>query len=201
MRSANGVGKLTTGMTGAAAKVNCAGSMMRRTAIVLSLAGLLLLGTGACVYSFRWPIVNALIRGEFRDVKPITTGELDAWLADDSRAAPLLVDTRTRAEYDLSHLAGAEYGGADAEFPLAGVAKDRPIVAYCSVGYRSGRFARTLRAAGFTNVHNLEGSIFKWANEGRPVFRGSERVTEVHPYNGTWGLLLNEQYRPRVATH
>ena len=53
-----------------------------------------------------------------------------------------------------------------------GIAKDAPIVTYCSVGYRSGKMAERLQAAGYTNVRNLEGSIFKWANEHRPLVRG-----------------------------
>jgi hypothetical protein len=76
---------------------------------------------------------------------------------------------------------------------------DLPIVTYCSVGYRSGAFAERLRSAGFTNVVNLEGSIFRWANEGRPLFRSARPVTEVHPYNRTWGLLLKEDRRAGVA--
>ncbi|HEX8280603.1 MAG TPA: rhodanese-like domain-containing protein [Chthoniobacterales bacterium] len=172
--------------------------MTRRNVIALSVLASVFAGA-VCVYSLRWPLVNALIAREFREVQPITTAELAAWLADASRPAPLLVDTRTRAEYEVSHLPGAKYGGSDADFDLAGEPRDRPIVAYCSIGYRSARFARTLQAAGFTNVRNLEGSIFKWANEGRPVFRGDARVAEVHPYNSTWAMFLDGKYRARVA--
>ena len=173
---------------------------MRRNVIALGVVGLLCAGA-VSVYALRWPLVNAAIRGEFRDVKPITTADLAAWLANDSRPAPLLVDVRTRAEYDVSHLRGAEYGGGDADFDLTKAPRDRAIVVYCSIGYRSGRFARTLRSAGFTNVRNLEGSIFEWANEGRPVFRGEERVTEVHPYNSAWAMFLDHKYRARIAAH
>ena len=48
-------------------------------------------------------------------------------------------------------------------------ARDTPIVVYCSVGYRSARVARWLGRQGFTNVRNLDGSLFAWANEGRPM--------------------------------
>lgn len=70
------------------------------------------------------------------------------------------------------------------------------IVVYCSVGYRSSRLARQLRTRGVKNVFNLEGSLFKWANEGRPVYRGSERVQEVHPFDEDWGELLDESLHP-----
>ncbi len=70
---------------------------------------------------------------------------------------------------------------------------------YCSVGFRSGAFAQTLQEAGYTRVENLEGSIFKWANEGRPVFQDGRRVEKVHPYNDAWGKLLDPSRRADVA--
>jgi hypothetical protein len=76
--------------------------------------------------------------------------------------------------------------------------KETPIVTYCAVGYRSGEMAERLRAAGFTNVRNLEGSIFAWANEHRPLVQENERATRVHPYNGFWGRLLNDDARAPV---
>jgi len=146
-------------------------------------------------YALGWSLINAKIRHEFPDVKRISTAELAAWLSDHGRPAPLLLDVRTRAEYEVSHLANAEHVDPDAPATAMDVAKDRPIVTYCSVGYRSAAFAQRLRAAGFSNLVNLEGSIFAWANEGRPVFRGGAQVEKVHPYNRTWGLLLRREHR------
>jgi hypothetical protein len=39
-------------------------------------------------------------------------------------------------------------------------------------------------------VLNLEGSIFQWANEGRPLFRSDIQVTKVHPFSRRWKGLL-----------
>ena len=50
-------------------------------------------------------------------------------------------------------------------------------------------------ARGFTNVRNLEGSIFEWANQGHPVERAGAPVNEVHPYDESWGTLLREDLR------
>lgn len=77
---------------------------------------------------------------------------------------------------------------------LTDIKPDRPIVVYCSVGYRSSILARKLQDKGFTNVYNLEGSIFKWANEGRPLVQGKVTVHKVHPYNAHWGHLLERKY-------
>jgi hypothetical protein len=68
-------------------------------------------------------------------------------------------------------------------------------VAYCSVGYRSARLVAQLRQAGYTQVYNLEGSIFRWANEGQSLVSQGQLVAVVHPFNPTWGLLL----RPGLA--
>lgn len=149
--------------------------------------------------AFGWPLVNAKIRHDFPEVRRISTAELAARLADHNQPPPRLLDVRTRAEYDVSHLRGALPVEPDALPSAVTLRRDEPIVTYCSVGYRSGAFAEKLRAAGFSNVVNLEGSIFRWANEGRPVYRGDQRVEKVHPYNRLWGSLLQKKYRADIA--
>ena len=138
------------------------------------------------------------IRHEFPEVKRISTEELTAWIDNSQRASPLLLDVRTQAEFDISHLRNARRVEPDAVIATINLPKDRTIVTYCSVGYRSAVFARQLMRAGYTNVTNVEGSIFKWANEDRPVYRGALRVSEVHPYNGTWGKLLDPTHRAKI---
>lgn len=45
-------------------------------------------------------------------------------------------------------------------------------------------------------VFNLEGSIFAWAEEGRPlVDTHNQPTTFVHPYNAVWGKLLSADKR------
>ena len=170
--------------------------MRLRTACLITFA--LLCASAARSHAFGWALVNAKIRSEFPDVRRISTAELAAQLNAPDRPAPLLLDVRTRAEFEVSHLEGAKHIDPGAPASLLREPKDRPIVTYCSVGYRSGGFAKKLIDAGYTNVANLEGSIFRWANEGRPVVSGGRRADKVHPYNGTWGLLLKRQYRADV---
>ena len=46
------------------------------------------------------------------------------------------------------------------------------------------------------SVHNLEGSIFKWANEGRPMVDNEGKPTKYcHPYNTVFGLTLSKDLR------
>ncbi|MGB0712594.1 MAG: rhodanese-like domain-containing protein [Gammaproteobacteria bacterium] len=49
--------------------------------------------------------------------------------------------------------------------------KDRPIVAYCRSGSRSGSACAQLRKAGFENIHNLSGGIMAWQNADLPITR------------------------------
>lgn len=167
-----------------------------KTITILSLA---LFAFAAPSYGIGWTLVNAEIRSEFPHVARITTAELAAWFADSKRQAPVILDVRTRAEFEVSHLQNAIHVEPAAPASAISHPKERPIVTYCSVGYRSGAFAEKLRAAGYTKVVNLEGSIFRWANEGRPVVRGHQPTDKVHPYNWTWGLLLKKQYRAEVT--
>ena len=83
---------------------------------------------------------------------------------------------------------------------LPGVARDIPVVTYCAVGYRSAEFAARLGAAAFTHVQNLEGSIFRWANEHRPLVSDGAPAWRVHPYSKSWGQLLAERRPGRVIT-
>lgn len=147
-----------------------------------------------CSDDLTWRAVDRMIAANFPDVPVITADSLAQRFADTTAARPILLDARTPEEYAVSHLPGAQRVPPDAD-TVAGIdtlSRETPIVVYCSVGYRSARIASRLRAQGFTNVSNLEGSIFRWANEGRPVVRDETPVRAVHPYDNTWGRLLND---------
>ena len=97
----------------------------------------------------------------------------------------------------MSHLQGAvRVTSPDrAAALLSDVPEGATVVAYCSVGYRSARLAAALRDRGLGVVHNLGGSIFRWANEDRPLFRGDTPVRRVHPFDETWATLLEPDRR------
>jgi len=151
--------------------------------------------------SVDWFLLKTSLRHKFPKVEWISTSELADWLANKRRPAPVLLDVRTREEWNVSRLPSARrvQPNASAESAAAGLSKETPIVTYCAVGYRSGEMAERLRAAGFTNVHNLEGSIFQWANEHRPLVRNNERVSQVHPYNSFWGRLVDDDVRAAIS--
>lgn len=109
--------------------------------------------------------------------------------------SPLFLDTRAYAEFNVSHIAQAQWVGYE-EFTLdkvKNIDKGTPIVVYCSIGVRSERIGRKLIAAGFTRVQNLYGSIFEWVNQGYPVVDSTGQPTlRVHAYSPAWGVWLNK---------
>ena len=138
------------------------------------------------------------VRERYPEVPQLSPEALRAALGEASSeeagspAAPLVLDIREPKEFAVSHLPGARLA-PDLESALEilqGEEKSRPVVVYCSVGYRSSGLAEELRERGFSDVKNLEGSIFAWANAGYPVVREGQPVREVHPYNRRWGRFL-----------
>jgi rhodanese-related sulfurtransferase len=177
------------------------GSRFGNARLGFLITGFLILGFALLgLRSVDWFLLKKSLRHKFNKIEWISTSELADWLATKRRPAPVLLDVRTPEEWDVSHLPGARRvdPSASAENVAAGLSKETPIVTYCAVGYRSGEMADRLSAAGFTNVRNLEGSIFQWANEHRPLVRGEERVSRVHPYNTFWGRLLNDDARASI---
>ncbi len=156
------------------------------------------LGCSVWAQSIRWDILNFEIRRKFPDVIQIDPSQLAAWLADAGRKPPLLIDVRTQAEFNVSHLRGARRVEPGSPASALDVPKDAPIVAYCSVGYRSSAFAEALVKAGFQHPFDLKGSIFQWANEGRPVFQQGRPAAKVHPFNSSWGGFLEKKYHADV---
>ncbi len=131
------------------------------------------------------------IREKLPEIGTIEVDELARRVADGT--APLLIDVRAEEEFAVSHLPGARRAEEleEALALLQGISREREIVVYCSIGYRSGYLAEALQNEGFNRIRNLEGSIFEWANEGHSVYRGTRAVKQVHPYNKTWGRLLD----------
>ena len=158
-----------------------------------------LAATAGCAPSgagFSWTDIDRFIANRHPGVPQMTTAQLAERLAGDGQPVVLL-DAREAAEYAVSHLAAAHH--APSVDAAARIVRQSPpdaiFVIYCSVGVRSSALAEQLRERGIEGVHNLQGSLFAWANEGRPVYRGRTRVSEVHPFDAGWGLLLDADLR------
>ena len=152
-----------------------------------------------------WNETKELVRTEFPDAPQVSISGLAKDLETQS-IPPLVIDVRDAEEYAVSHLPGAVHAqGSKLERLVRETGAQRPVVLYCSVGYRSSHETEKLRRKGYSNVSNLEGSIFEWANAGKPLVRGGPQsqipTDAVHPFNETWGVLLDTEHRsyaPRV---
>ncbi len=114
---------------------------------------------------------------------------IDVKLAYRDQAKYVFLDARELKEYNVSHIPKARYVGYDNfdKNTIKDVDKTKPIIVYCSIGYRSEKIATKLRKLGYVNVFNLYGSIFEWANLGYPLHNISEAPTvNVHTYNKSW---------------
>ncbi len=83
---------------------------------------------------------------------------------------PLLVDVRSPSEYQSGHIPDA------INIPLQQIARhlnqiptDRPVVLYCSTGYRSAMGVMTLHLLGYDNVQGFPPSFAGWKAAGEAI--------------------------------
>jgi rhodanese-related sulfurtransferase len=100
----------------------------------------------------------------------ITAGELAAWLADERREKPVLLDVREPWEYEKARIEGATLMPMR-ELPsrVGQIDEDREVVAICHHGGRSMQVAMFLEKQGFKRVHNLVGGIDAWSRTVDPA--------------------------------
>lgn len=105
-----------------------------------------------------------------------------------------LLDAREKEEYNVSHIKGSTFVGYknfDAS-TLSHLDKSKPVIVYCSVGYRSEKIAEKLEKKGFTEVYNLYGGIFEWVNQDKPIYNKGGQTRNIHPYSWLWGQWLSK---------
>ena len=120
--------------------------------------------------------------------------------ADTVPNGAVVLDIRDPAEFAVSRLPGALRVDVDAStaevLARAGDLSGRDVVVYCSVGRRSSIFAQRVQAdllaSGAVSVSNLQGGIFRWHAQRRPLENARGRTDAVHPYDEIW-----RRYVPR----
>jgi rhodanese-related sulfurtransferase len=100
----------------------------------------------------------------------ITAPELAAWLADDARPKPVLLDVRENWEFETCRIDGA------VQIPMNTIPariddldEDAEIVCICHHGARSLQVAAFLERHGFGKTVNLTGGIHAWALQVDPT--------------------------------
>ncbi len=107
----------------------------------------------------------------------------------------LLLDARAKEEYQISHIPNALFIGYDklAKEIRDSINKEKQIIVYCSVGYRSEKVAEALQKDGYKNVSNLYGGIFEWVNEGNTIHDLEENPTnKIHAFDKKWAIWLEK---------
>lgn len=113
-------------------------------------------------------LVMPSFRGRLSGIKQV--GPQEAVMLMNHQDA-LVLDVREQSEFADGRIAKAKH------IPLGALAnrladlekyKDKPIVAVCRSGNRSGIACGTLRKAGFQNLHNLAGGMMAWDQAGLP---------------------------------
>lgn len=92
-------------------------------------------------------------------------------------AAVLLLDVREHHEWAAGRAPGALHMPLS-RLDVAEVPTDRPVVAVCRSGNRSGQAATVLAAAG-VDVANMAGGMKAWAQAGLPVVTDDGRPGEI----------------------
>ncbi|HTN81029.1 MAG TPA: MBL fold metallo-hydrolase [Acidimicrobiales bacterium] len=96
----------------------------------------------------------------------LTATELDGLIDD----GPQVVDVRGPGETELGIIPGALVVPlAELVSRLDELDRTKPVVTYCTGGYRSSIAASVLRSAGFADVSDLLGGYAGWVTAGLPV--------------------------------
>ena len=95
----------------------------------------------------------------------------------------VFVDVRKEQEIDVSIL----HGAITKEEFLKDIEKykDKTVVAYCTIGYRSGEFASEMQKKG-VKVYNLAAGILGWLHAGGTIYDSRGPVKRVHVYGEKW---------------
>lgn len=98
--------------------------------------------------------VAPLTRAPVKQIKPQELAKL---------AGAYILDVRTKSEFEAGHIPGAhQLHAGRVMWHLDKLPKDRPLVTHCQSGARNAVVSSALRAYGFDNVLELEGSYEGW---------------------------------------
>jgi rhodanese-related sulfurtransferase len=103
-------------------------------------------------------------------IRQIAPRELKAWMDDESRAQPVLLDVREPWELNVCRIEGSQHiPMRTIPLRLAELEPDREIVVVCHHGARSYQVALFLDRQGFGKLYNLYGGVAGWAREVDPA--------------------------------
>jgi sodium/bile acid cotransporter 7 len=171
---------------------NPIGNRIKKTVLPQFLTALLILSTGSIGFAVeplsdieKRRVIEKLYLDyqagfpEVTDIEPNTAAQLA------SEKNVIFIDTRKQKERRISMLPGAITTEAFLKNP--GKYKDYIKIAYCTIAYRSGKFAQKFALKGFT-ILNLRGGILAWAHAGGKVYDQDGPTDRIHVYGRRWDL-------------
>lgn len=103
-------------------------------------------------------------------MQTLTAPELAAWLADENRVKPILLDVREPWETAVCAIEGSELAPMQTIPQLVNeLDSERAIVCICHHGGRSLHVGMFLARHGFASVFNLTGGVDAWARQVDPA--------------------------------
>lgn len=135
------------------------------------------------------------------EVDSMRLNEKNAESAENQQNKIVFLDARAKKEFEVSHIEDAIWVGYDDFSPerVNNLNKEIKIIVYCSIGYRSEKVAEQLEALGFSDVSNLYGGLFEWANQEKEVVNElNEPTTKVHAFDRIWGVWLTIDKKNKV---
>jgi len=142
---------------------------------------------------FAIQLANAqLLTARLPEAPVVTAAQIQSLQADPNKQNRfVIVDVRAKTETDVSIIPGAL---TQAEFERTiQQHQSKAVLVYCTVGYRSGIYAKKLKSKGW-NAWNYKGSILDWCNNQLPVVTTDGKSTnQVHTYNSSYSLAAGYQ--------
>ena len=130
-----------------------------------------------------WELFQSDKESYFAGAPEISVAQLTEWLKDGRKL--VIVDVRDKEEQDVSMIPGAirvqDFDPDSTQYT------DHVVVAYCTIGTRSGILVNELRDKNI-EAYNLAGSILAWTHAGLPLVDAHGETRRVHVYGKKWDL-------------
>lgn len=133
--------------------------------------------------------VYVFVKSEFPNLPDIPSQTM-LNLSGDQRNNYIVVDVRLPKEREISIIEGSiDHTQFESNID---VYQKKKIIVYCTIGYRSGFYAKELRQRGM-NAYNLREGILGWIQAGGLLVNTDGQITpEVHVYSRPWNLGVKD---------
>jgi len=130
-----------------------------------------------------------LVKLEFADLPEFSNQAL-LDLSNAQRANYIVVDVRSPVERNISIIEGSiDQAHFERNFDSY---QKKKVVVYCTIGYRSGYYAKALRQQGL-DAYNLSEGILGWIQAGGSLVNTDGQITpKVHVYSRPWDLAVKD---------